>query len=114
MSQLNVTVDDFDPVVSYSNYEDWQTPNPQDHPDWWNATQEVTGSQWHEGEWWSGGELGREGDCSPWLIVIRCAGMTRHPQPRDADWTACAHTTATYHYTTVQGAQASFNFTGEF
>jgi hypothetical protein len=54
-------------VVHYSNYDDWATPNPQDHPEWWNATAEVTGSQWNQ---------------------------------------------ATYHSTSVVGAQASFNFTG--
>ncbi|TXT10541.1 hypothetical protein VHUM_02046 [Vanrija humicola] len=64
---FNLTVDDFDPLVAYSNYGDWQTPNPQDNPTWWNATQDVTGSQWHQD---------------------------------------------TYHLTTVNGAQASFNFTG--
>lgn len=46
---FNLTVDDFDPLVAYSNYGDWQTPNPQDNPTWWNATQDVTGSQWHQG-----------------------------------------------------------------
>ncbi|WOO83127.1 uncharacterized protein LOC62_04G006608 [Vanrija pseudolonga] len=45
---FNLTVDDFDPLVAYSNYGDWQTPNPQDNPTWWNATQDVTGSQWHQ------------------------------------------------------------------
>lgn len=52
MAKFNLTVDDFDPLVHYANYEDWTTPNPQDHPDWWNATQEVTGSPYHQGEWY--------------------------------------------------------------
>lgn len=46
----NLVVDDFDPLVGYSNYNDWQTANPQDHPDWWNASSQVTGSPWHQGE----------------------------------------------------------------
>ncbi|ORY29306.1 hypothetical protein BCR39DRAFT_532216 [Naematelia encephala] len=68
-SNLNVTIDDFDPLISYSDYSDWSTPDPQDHPDWFNASSSITSEVWHE---------------------------------------------ATYHYTTVQGAQASFNFTGMF
>lgn len=50
MSKSNLAVDDFDPLVLYSNYDDWQTPNPQDNPTWWNATQDVTKSVWHQGE----------------------------------------------------------------
>ena len=50
MSSLNLTVDDFDPLVSYSDYDSWQTPNPQDHPDWYNQTEEVTNMPWHQGE----------------------------------------------------------------
>jgi hypothetical protein len=46
----NLTVDDFDPVVVYSNYDDWATPNPQDHPTWWNETAKTTKSPWHQGE----------------------------------------------------------------
>ena len=49
MSLYNYTIDDFDPVIRYSNYADWQTPNPQDNPTWFNATPAVTGSPWHEG-----------------------------------------------------------------
>ncbi|CAK9780428.1 unnamed protein product [Cutaneotrichosporon oleaginosum] len=41
-------VDDFDPLVVYSNYDDWQTPNPQDNPMWWNASADVTNSPWHQ------------------------------------------------------------------
>jgi hypothetical protein len=44
-----VIVDDFDPLVSYSNYEDWTTPDPSQNPTWFNASQEVTGSPWHQG-----------------------------------------------------------------
>lgn len=29
MSVRNVTFDDFDPVIVYSNPADWTTPNPQ-------------------------------------------------------------------------------------
>lgn len=50
MSRFTLTVDDFDPILSYANDEVWQTPNPQDNPTWWNATQEVTNSPWHQGE----------------------------------------------------------------
>lgn len=45
----NLTVDDFDPLVVYSNYDDWATPNPQDNPTWWNASADVTNSPWHQG-----------------------------------------------------------------
>lgn len=45
-----VTVDDFDPLVSYSNYADWTTPDPSQNPTWFNATEDVTGSPWHQGE----------------------------------------------------------------
>lgn len=48
-SKVNLTVDDFDPIVAYSNYDEWTTPNPQDNPTWFNASQDVTGSQWHQG-----------------------------------------------------------------
>jgi hypothetical protein len=44
-----VTVDDFDPLVAYSKYEDWTTPDPSQNPTWFNASQEVTGSPWHQG-----------------------------------------------------------------
>jgi len=44
-----VTIDDFDPLVSYSNYDDWTTPDPSQNPTWYNASQEVTGSPWHQG-----------------------------------------------------------------
>jgi hypothetical protein len=49
MGDTLVTVDDFDPLVSYSNYADWTTPDPSQNPTWFNATEEVTGSQWHQG-----------------------------------------------------------------
>lgn len=45
-----ITVDDFDPLVSYSNYADWMTPDPSLNPTWYNETQEVTGSPWHQGK----------------------------------------------------------------
>ncbi|WVN89204.1 uncharacterized protein L203_104421 [Cryptococcus depauperatus CBS 7841] len=45
---INVTYDDFDPLVVYSDYSQWWTPNPQDHPDWYNATADVTSVPWHE------------------------------------------------------------------
>ncbi|WWD22547.1 hypothetical protein CI109_107040 [Kwoniella shandongensis] len=49
MSNLqNVTVDDFDSLITYSDYSQWTTPNPQDHPSWYNATGDVTGVPWHE------------------------------------------------------------------
>ncbi|BEJ15229.1 hypothetical protein CspHIS471_0409960 [Cutaneotrichosporon sp. HIS471] len=44
----NLTVDDFDPLVVYSNFDDWFTPNPQDNPTWWNAGRNVTNSTWHQ------------------------------------------------------------------
>jgi hypothetical protein len=68
---LNLTIDDFDPIIgevrdssaderfadrrgpyrltAYSSPVQWTTPNPQDHPSWFNQTQEETGSVWHEG-----------------------------------------------------------------
>ena len=45
-----VTVDDFDPLVAYSKYADWTTPDPSQNPTWFNASQEVTGSAWHQGK----------------------------------------------------------------
>lgn len=45
-----VTVDDFDPLVSYSNYADWSTPDPSLNPTWYNETEEVTGSPYHQGK----------------------------------------------------------------
>jgi hypothetical protein len=45
-----VIVDDFDPLVSYSNYADWTTPDPSQNPTWFNASEEVTGSPWHQGK----------------------------------------------------------------
>ena len=50
MAMINVPIDDFDPLIGYSNYADWQTPDPSVNPTWYNASQEVTGSIWHEGE----------------------------------------------------------------
>jgi hypothetical protein len=49
MGDTLVTVDDFDPLVSYSNYADWTTPDPSQNPTWFNASEEVTGSPWHQG-----------------------------------------------------------------
>ncbi|ORX39114.1 hypothetical protein BD324DRAFT_311338 [Kockovaella imperatae] len=48
MSLSIIAVDDFDPLIGYSNYDDWSTPDPQDHPTWWNATSDVTGVPWYE------------------------------------------------------------------
>jgi hypothetical protein len=50
MGDTLVTVDDFDPLISYSNYADWTTPDPSQNPTWFNATEEVTGSPWHQGK----------------------------------------------------------------
>lgn len=47
---LNVTFDDFDPPIVYSNPSDWVTPDPSVNPTWYNASEEVTGVPWHEGE----------------------------------------------------------------
>lgn len=47
---VQVTVDDFDPLVSYANYDDWTTPDPSLNPTWYNETEAVTGSPWHQGE----------------------------------------------------------------
>jgi hypothetical protein len=62
---LNLTIDDFDPLIgehlgiaqgcftddliAYSNPVQWTTPNPQDHPSWFNQSQQETGSIWHQG-----------------------------------------------------------------
>ena len=46
---ISVAVDDFDPLIGYSNYADWQTPDPSVNPTWYNASRDVTGSIWHEG-----------------------------------------------------------------
>ena len=81
MSQV-IAIDDFDPLIGYSNYDDWQTPDPQDHPTWYNETRDVTGVAWYEGVY------------DP---------VASGPTDTDA---------ATYHYTTVQGATFYFNFTG--
>lgn len=53
---MNVTVDDFDPLFGYSNYDDWQTPDPSEHPTWYNATSDLTGVPWHEGACVIGGD----------------------------------------------------------
>ncbi|KAI5450921.1 hypothetical protein NCC49_002661 [Naganishia albida] len=45
---LNLTIDDFDPLIAYSNPVQWTTPNPQDHPSWFNQSQQETGSVWHQ------------------------------------------------------------------
>jgi hypothetical protein len=47
---LALTIDDFDPLIAYSNYADWSTPDPSLNPSFWNARGEVTGVAWHEGE----------------------------------------------------------------
>ncbi|GMK53583.1 hypothetical protein CspeluHIS016_0101690 [Cutaneotrichosporon spelunceum] len=46
--ETSLAVDDFDPLVVYSNYDDWSTPNPQDNPTWWDADRNVTNSVWHQ------------------------------------------------------------------
>ncbi|OXG89871.1 hypothetical protein C345_01954 [Cryptococcus neoformans A2-102-5] len=48
MPKINVTFDDFDPLLVYSDYTQWSTPNPQDHPTWYNASENETGVPWHE------------------------------------------------------------------
>jgi hypothetical protein len=50
MSLTNITVDDFDPIIAYSNPADWTTPNPQDNPSWFNSSSQVTNSPYHQGE----------------------------------------------------------------
>ncbi|GHJ83639.1 hypothetical protein NliqN6_0041 [Naganishia liquefaciens] len=45
---INLTIDDFDPLIAYTSPIQWTTPNPQDNPSWFNQTQEQTGSVWHE------------------------------------------------------------------
>ncbi|OCF31233.1 hypothetical protein I316_07202 [Kwoniella heveanensis BCC8398] len=63
---VNITYDDFDPLIKYADLTQWTTPNPQDNPTWYRQGEGVTGVPWHE---------------------------------------------ATLHYTSVQGAELSFNFT---
>ena len=46
----NITVDDFDPLVGYSNYADWYTPDPSQNPTWYSASRDVTKLPWHEGK----------------------------------------------------------------
>lgn len=48
ITSTQLTIDDFDPLFSYSDYTAWQTPNPQDNPTWWNESSQVTGSVWHQ------------------------------------------------------------------
>lgn len=83
----NITVDDFDPLIGYSNYADWYTPDPSANPTWYNASRDVTNSPWHEGE--------------P-ALPANLADMA----------VVNADLSATYHTTTVPGAKATFNFTG--
>ncbi|WWC66785.1 uncharacterized protein I206_100690 [Kwoniella pini CBS 10737] len=45
---VNVTFDDFDPIFLWPDLTQWSTPNPQDHPEWINATESETGLPWHE------------------------------------------------------------------
>ncbi|WWC85853.1 uncharacterized protein L201_000720 [Kwoniella dendrophila CBS 6074] len=45
---INVTFDDFDPIITYSDLSQWSTPNPQDNPTWYNASESVTNLPWHE------------------------------------------------------------------
>ncbi len=51
MSMANISLDDFDPPIVYTNPVDWSTPNPQDHPTWFNQSKDVTGSIWYQGAW---------------------------------------------------------------
>lgn len=44
-----ITIDDFDPLIAYSNYADWSTPDPSQNPTWYNASRDVTNSPWHQG-----------------------------------------------------------------
>ncbi|WVQ62703.1 uncharacterized protein L199_000851 [Kwoniella botswanensis] len=45
---INVTYDDFDPLVVYSDLGQWSTPNPQDNPTWYKASENETGLPWHQ------------------------------------------------------------------
>ncbi|WRT63792.1 uncharacterized protein IL334_000717 [Kwoniella shivajii] len=45
---VNVTFDDFDPIVSYADLSQWSTPNPQDNPTWYKANESETGLPWHQ------------------------------------------------------------------
>ncbi|BEI84207.1 hypothetical protein CcaverHIS002_0408110 [Cutaneotrichosporon cavernicola] len=56
----NLTVDDFDPLVVYSNYDHWSTPNPQDNPTWWKAGRSVTNSTWHQATYHYTGVVGAQ------------------------------------------------------
>ncbi|WVR03561.1 hypothetical protein IAU60_000553 [Kwoniella sp. DSM 27419] len=47
-TRVNVTYDDFDPLISYADLSQWTTPNPQDHPTWYREPSDVTGLPWHE------------------------------------------------------------------
>jgi hypothetical protein len=47
---MTLTIDDFDPLIRYSNYGDWNTPDPSLNPKFWNESVEVTGVEWYEGE----------------------------------------------------------------
>lgn len=46
----NITIDDFDPLIVYSNYADWTTPDPSQNPTWYNASRAVTNSPWHQSQ----------------------------------------------------------------
>ncbi|TYJ52738.1 hypothetical protein B9479_006633 [Cryptococcus floricola] len=48
MTSVNVTFDDFDPLLVFSDYSQWWTPDPSEHPEWYNATSQDTGVNWHE------------------------------------------------------------------
>ncbi|OCF73388.1 hypothetical protein I204_05225 [Kwoniella mangroviensis CBS 8886] len=45
---VNVTYDDFDPLVVYADLGQWSTPNPQDNPTWYKAPESETGLPWHQ------------------------------------------------------------------
>ncbi|WVF65963.1 hypothetical protein IAT40_000701 [Kwoniella sp. CBS 6097] len=46
--RVNITYDDFDPLIKYSDLTQWTTPNPQDNPTWYRQGEDVTGVPWHE------------------------------------------------------------------
>jgi hypothetical protein len=46
---LNVTIDDFDPLIAYGDYAAWSTPDPSQNPTFWNVSTEVSGVPWHQG-----------------------------------------------------------------
>ncbi|CED84703.1 hypothetical protein [Phaffia rhodozyma] len=48
----NLTVDDFDSLLSYADQTQWSTPNPQLNPGWFNDTSQAgADAVWHEATW---------------------------------------------------------------